>query len=493
VLTGTAGADVLCGRGGFDRLSGEGALPGGGGDDTLAGDAGDDVLRGADHDDGLDGGDGSDVVDGGEGSNRCPPSDYHRRICFWDEAPPSAASIDVSPATVDVTAAGATLTLRMRLKDDQGVTGVQVITQAVDAQGNYGRQGPFFSQATLVSGTATDGIWESRGIARRYTEPGLYSLSLLVGDVVGRASWFEFLHRIEVLDDQPDRTPPVVVSATVRPESGALPLDVRSGHATLVVEARITDDLSGVAQRGPYRDGYAPRLVCLDQPAGDGDYQQAGGCAWTELVSGDAHDGVYRATYGVAHGSAGGDWNVRLLVSDRVGSAPPNEGKWLGPDLYRRWVDGGRAEPCTYPLPDGVGRVPVLSNEAAGRPSITEAVVTPAELDSRYEEQLVSVSVRAVDPDGDVRSVHAFLSSDGSAGSPSFSRAGDVQGVGDEADGWWRVDFVVPQGTPPGTYYLQVGVQDMAGHTTVYGSRHRPGTGADEPFLPGDGTVTVTS
>lgn len=261
-----------------------------------------------------------------------------------------------------------------------------------------------------------------------------------------------------------------------------------------MVEARITDDLSGVAQYEPGTGGqYAPPLVCLDYPTADGGYGQAGGCTWTELVSGDARDGIHRATCSVPQGSPGGDWNVRVLVSDRVGSAPPNDTSWLGPELYQRWLDAGATDPHTHPLPDGAGRVPVLAEASAGRPSITEAVVTPAELDSRYEDQLVSVSVRAVDTDGDVRSVHGFLTSDGSAGSPSFSRAGTFQVSGDGADGWWRVDFVVPQGTPPGTYYLQVGVQDMAGHTTVYGSRHRSGAGADELFLPGDGTVTVTS
>jgi hypothetical protein len=233
-------------------------------------------------------------------------------------------------------------------------------------------------------------------------------------------------------------------------------------------------------------------LFCLDYPTAEGEYRQAGGCAWTELVSGDAHDGVHRATVTVPQGAAGGDWNLRLLVADRAGSAQPQGTSWLGPDLYQRHVEGSRADPHTYALPDQVGRVPVSSDAGSQPPSITEITVTPAEVDSRTDDHLVRIAVHAGDPDGDLQSVHGFLSSDGSAGSPSFDRVGTVHVSGDGADGWWNVDFVVPQGTPPGTYYLQIAVKDAAGHTRSYLSRSRPWVGEGD-LLPGPGTVIVTS
>jgi hypothetical protein len=266
VLTGTDGEDVLCGRGGNDVLEGaegDDVLEGGDGDDRLragagsdsahggpghddlGGEDGDDLLYGENGDDLLDGGPGTDLIDGGDGNDLCPPSDTDERLsCWWDETPATALTADVWPSAVDVTDADAELVLRMHLQDDTGVERVQVGT-FLD---NYDRhQGPFFTQPMLVSGTPTDGVWESRGIARRYIEPGLYDLQLYIHDVVGRSSSVEFADRVEVIDAQPDRTPPVVLTASARPEVGEFPLDVRSGPASVVVEARITDDLSGVA------------------------------------------------------------------------------------------------------------------------------------------------------------------------------------------------------------------------------------------------------
>ncbi len=165
----------------------------------------------------------------------------------------------------------------------------------------------------------------------------------------------------------------------------------------------------------------------------------------------------------------------------------------MGPDAYQRHVEGPYTEPHFYPIPDGVGRVPVRATDTSAPPSITDVTVTPAEVDSRYEDHLVRVAVRAGDADGDLRSVHGFLSGDGSASSPSFDRVGTSQVSGDGTDAWWHIDFLVPRGSPPGTYYLEIGVKDAAGHTQMYVSRNRPGADGADLLLPGPGTVTVTS
>ena len=496
-VDGGAGTDELLGGDGADRLTGAlgpDLLRGGPANDTLDGGDGHDRLFGEDHDDLLDGGPDADVVDGGSGDNRCPPSaDDEQRNCLWDEAPPVAVSADVSPRTIDVTNADGYLTLRMHLTDDTGVSGVQVHGHNTEPDDDFGPLGPFFEQAELVSGTPRDGIWESRGIARRYIEPGEYDLYLTVHDVVGRASQTDFLDRVTVVSAQPDRQPPSTVWLTAQPESGTFPVHARDAPVPVVVEARITDDLSGVAQYEGW-SGFSQPLVCLDYPQADGQYRQSGGCEPMKLVSGDLQDGVHRATVTVPQGASGGDWNLRISLNDRAGSAQPNGVSLLGPDLYQRWRDGGYTDPHHYPLPDGAGRVPVQGQDSGSPPEISEATVTPDRVDSRYDDSLVRVAVRAVDIDGDLSSVHGFLTSDGAQEDPSFTRVGTTQASGTAADGWWYVDFVVAKATPPGTYYLVVAVRDAAGNTTRYSSRSAPGA-ENHPgsFLPGPGTVTVTT
>jgi hypothetical protein len=502
-LDGGAGTDDILGGDGADRLSGAlgpDVLRGGPANDALDGGAGEDRLFGEDHDDLLDGGPDADVVDGGPGSNRCPPSDDDRLNCSWDEAPASAVFMAVEPRTVDVTERDVPMTLRVHLRDDTGVERVSV--QTYDPGPDFDPRWPgatvgdalgprFGNYVGLVSGTATDGVWEVTDFARRHSAAGTFHVEFHITDVAGRQSTATFLDQIEVVDADPDRQPPTVVAASVRPTSGTgFPIDVRSEAAELLVEARITDDLSGVTQR---EGDVAPPLACLNY-ALDGEYRQAGACSELELVAGDTRDGLHRVTMRIPQGSSGGDWNLVLLVNDRAGSALTYRSEWLGPDMYQPYADGRVDDgPWIRPLPDGAGRIPVRSHDASSPPYVTDATVIPAEVDSREADHVVRVLVRAGDPDGDLRLVTGFLHGDGSAGSPTFQRIGSGPVSGDGHNAEWYVDFMVPTGTPPGTYYLQISVQDAAGNTRSYFSPSSPhASNGGVLLLPGPATLTVT-
>jgi RTX calcium-binding nonapeptide repeat (4 copies) len=440
-LLGGPGEDVLSGGSGPDELvSGDGAdrLRGGGGADTLRSAAGRDLLAGGLGDDELDGGLGSDDIDGGPGTNWCILDAEDTAVrCVYDEEAPSVQSVEVSGASVDVTNGPQSVPVRVHLTDDTGIESAGVAAKA------YGQKtDPPHCSLDLVEGDLRDGWWECAIAFSRWEAPGAYAVSVGAHDRLGRLAQLDSAYTIDVQNAAPDLEPPMVT--LLAPGSDEV-IDVRSEDSEVVVKARITDDLSGVGERN----------LLLWEPRGGSDMAAYG--FPFRRVSGDAHDGIYRATGWIAKGAVAGNWNLQIGVSDRAGL----RAQWYGPDLYEIWGN----EDTEHPFPDGMGRIPVLGEPRSDDrtpPTITSATVSPTHIDTLPGPATVHLTVAASDEGTGIDyGVTGYLTLDDPAEDLSVE-GGAFRTSGTRFDGVYEDDLTFPQGMPPGIYRLSIWASDAA-------------------------------
>jgi RTX calcium-binding nonapeptide repeat (4 copies) len=437
-LVGGTGDDALGGGDGQDEVvSGDGAdqLHGGGGADTLTSAAGRDVLAGGPGDDDLDGGQGSDDIDGGPGTNWCTlDADDTAFRCVYDEEPPWVESFSVSATSIDVTDGPQVVVARLHLTDDTGIGGAAI--------GPSDTTQSFFPRcsAALVEGDRRDGWWECALTFSRWMEPGHYPVRVSLQDRIGRTNGLNSPLAIDVQNATPDLEPPAVTLLAPSPDEV---LDVRQEGAEVVVEARITDDLSGVASRWG---------VLWDPPGGS---DMSGWGINFRRISGDEHDGIYRGTAYIPPGSVSGNWTVEMGVTDRAGQ----RSHWDGPDLplqHQNYYDA-------VPFPDGFGRVPVLGEPRSDDrtpPNVAGASVSPTHIDTLPGPATVHVTVSLTDEESGVDWVNVYLINEEASGDLVVEGYADLTS-GTPFDGVYEGDLTFPQGMPPGVYRLSILASDV--------------------------------
>lgn len=454
IASGSSGTDRIYGGYGSDRLSGgdQGDYVSGGGDqDTLTGGLGPDSLLGGYGNDDLDGNSGADANNGGPGTNWCTidAADTSRTRCVYDLQPATAVGYELSRSTVDVTLGAQRVDVRVHVTDDTGVRFVQLGAQDNDAANSIN-----IGSTSLVSGTVRNGWWHATAYVPRYLPPTTMYLAVNMTDRVGRMSYHQFNDVLTILDRTPDTTAPSAVDLRVFSSTNLVtnesPVDVRSSTRSVTVKAHLTDDRSGV--------GIV--YACLYAPSSDG-YSQSGGCPGMEMTSGTTRDGWFKATVDIPARSVGGDWNVSIWLTDE---AHPNvTGYWMGPDLFREWNGcTGGCDPHYYALPGGKGRFPVLGSSDSVAPALVSVTASPTTVDTLPGPATVRVRVHTTDPEG-VTQVGIYpyaIDSDGTE--PSLGVYNETSpSSGSRTDGWWSFDVTVPQGTPPGSFGLQVVWEDI--------------------------------
>ncbi|MGE5719211.1 MAG: calcium-binding protein [Nocardioidaceae bacterium] len=482
-IAGGDGTDRIAGGDDDDTLAGEGGgdtVDGGRGEDIIGGGGSGDTLTGGGGDDELTSGPGTDTVDGGPGDNLCVVDAADESIrCRYDEQPPVAAQTTVDPGSVDVTHADARVTVRVHATDDTGVRNVQGYL----AEGNNG-VALSVDGFELVSGTDRDGWWEGAATIPRWTPQVTLHPDVWVTDRQGRSINTDGQGAtLQVVDADPDTEVPRLTLTKVTPTA----VDVRTQARNVSVTLRAVDAKSGVARLD----------VCLSRPGTPTKYNphplyQEVACADPTRVSGTVRDGTWAATVTIPKGSVGATYNVVVYTEDRVG----NDASWNGPDAYQQWADGRWCCTPAYQFPDDAGRVQVTGTVADAVPAWIDAVtVSKTELDTLASADRTRVRVHALDAEGEgegVTVVEAMLVSDGSwTSDPQFDRTTLELVSGTVTDGWWEGDVVAPQGTPPGTYHLLIGVGDRA-HGTMYTDPSGPGAdGVTYQPLEGIPTLTV--
>jgi len=470
-LVGTPRRDVICGRGGNDVIIGAGGgdlLIGGRGADTIEGRAGRDRLVGGAGDDVLDGGAAADDLNGGAGANVCTldASDEANR-CVYDRSPAKAVALTVSTSAVDVTAADAQVVYRVHVTDDTGVASVVV---------QPGRGTPWFPQGwgTLRSGTKRDGWYEVTLTFPRWSMPGTFSPQVVMFDRLDRRSSRDFDgQQVTVRNDEPDLELP---TAELLAPTATQTFDTRTSAKVVTVQVHVTDAMSGVDANQASLTMFSP----------DGQRGVGGGL---KLASGTIRDGVWTGKLPIPKQSIGGDWNLAVNLSDLASRGSQRLVSWVSLADSAREARPGQ-ELKVWPAGTGTVRVVGRARTDVTPPTVSSAEVSPATVDTLAGPATVLVTVHAADASR-VAGVHLELrpldEGDG-APQPLFVNATITDGS--LQDGIWNGSITLPQGLPPGVYYLHVTVWDNESNMAGYWSQQYPDPPAGH-VLPGSTIVTV--
>lgn len=512
-LVGTSGPDVICGLGGDDFIVGRGGddriLGGAGGDTIAGGDGADIVVGGAGHDvlvggngadellgglagdvetggagrdvvsggngnDDLAGGTQADDIDGGPGTNWCTvdTADTADR-CVYDLTPGNADQLTLSTDNVNVTAGDREVTVRVHATDDTGLQYVRVLP---------GDDTDWFptAHAQRVSGTVRDGWWEATLVFHRWSAPGTFVPRVAMSDRVNRGSLVVFPDSpLTVRDDTPDLELPTVQLLAPAPTKT---YDTRTSYADVTVRAHITDSLSGVQ---PEEIG-----LVLWQPRVDGAVI-AGWGRQLELQSGDLYDGIWSGTIALPRNSVAGDWNIEITALDRAHRETNHRIHWWGPGEYVYWSD--RPE-LNRAFPDNMGSFHILGRARTDTqpPIVTSVAVSPDHVDTLPGPATVHLTVQAADAGRGVDGVYVELMSVSDDGTgPKYLSDSLELTAGDDQDGTWTGSITLPQGIPPGTYYLKVVTWDHDTNMTAYVSSGHPDADSYAHQIASNPTVTV--
>lgn len=474
-IMGGTGADTLIGNDGDDTLQGGDGndhLIGVDGNDTELGDGGSDLVSGGLGNDDLTGGTGTDDIRGGDGTNWCTVDavDVSTR-CVYDKTPAKADSVSVSASSVDVTLAPRTVTFRVHVTDDTGAQTVNVINGPDPQEFSTG-----FGK--LVSGTVRNGWWDVTVSFPRYRLPGTFVATVVTGDRIGRKASFDFPSvTVGVRDDTPDLELPEVTLLSPTPDAT---YDARTKWVSFPVKAHITDDASGV---------YEDVSISAWSPRGSGAYHGTGG--GMHLVSGTNRDGVWQGNVILDAGEVGGDWTLEISVRD-------NSHGWSG---LRHWWGAAEME---YQDPqqsrvftDGMGSFHLLgvAHTDVTPPTVSDARVSPGTVDTLPGPAQVSVAVDAADAGVGLRDFFAVrVELVPAVEDPDLDLSVETAlslSTGTFAHGTWAGTLTLPQGLPPGDYYLRVWAWDADGNGATYVSSGMSGASDWWDVIPSNPVVTV--
>lgn len=202
---------------------------------------------------------------------------------------------------------GEQLTVTWRITDDVGCCDfnrINIIPQGADNS----QIKAFFSSATRISGTATDGIYSRTFTVPTNLEPGVYSLRVQATDLTGKYTRLDEVATVTVtLATGVDRANPVVVL-----DSGTISSSNVKAGDTVTATWRVTDDLGCC-------DFHRIHII----PKGKGTWDAIIWYDGMTQVSGTATDGTYRKSFTMPQAPAG-DYELWVWVTDKAGKYSSN-------------------------------------------------------------------------------------------------------------------------------------------------------------------------
>ena len=467
-LEGGSGKDLLVGGDGADRLVGgpgndgevatagpanraattsatdSTGLLGGDGPDSISGGTGSDALLGQPGDDLLNGGAGDDFLDGGPGDNVCHGGSGTDTLAVnCDDTPPQLTDFSFAPTSIDTSASDQEITVTAHITDDlSGNSGARGVYSFVSFTGPSGQgySEAIFTDAQRVSGTPTDGIYESQMTVPQWSAQGTWKVSnlrlideagnhqsLSASDLAGQGFPTTFQQT-----GAGDDTPPQLTDFSFTPTS----IDTSASDQEITVTAHITDDLSGNSgARGVYS------FVSFTGPSGQG-YSEA---IFTDAqrVSGTPTDGIYESQMTVPQWSAQGTWKVsNLRLIDEAG----NHQSLSASDL------AGQGFPTTFQQTGAGDDTP---------PQLTDFSFTPTSIDTSASDQEITVTAHITDDlsgNSGARGVYSFVR----FSSPSEQQYGNATFIdgtrisGTALDGVYQDSFTLPQFSQCGTWKVSL-------------------------------------
>lgn len=220
-----------------------------------------------------------------------------------DLTPPDVVEIGFNPATVDVSGADQVVTITLRVTDDLsgfGYSHASLISPS-------GKQTIYLGYIPRVSGTALDGVYQTKVTLPKYSEGGTWYVSYLY--LYDQAKNYRYLRGTDIkakglpsefqVTSLSDTTPPNVTECDPAPKT----IDVSASDQLVTLTLRLTDDLSGFSYGyGGLKSPSGKQWVYFNM-YNTSDY----------LISGDNMDGVYQTKVTFPKYSEAGTWDVYYL------------------------------------------------------------------------------------------------------------------------------------------------------------------------------------
>ena len=243
-----------------------------------------------------------------------------------DTEPPQLASLVISPGQVNVSSSTASVIVTARITDNlSGYQGGGTFLRFTSPSGNQFVDA-WFSPELRQSGNALDGTYRSEMVIPRYAESGQWTATwCLIPDAVGNTlsksgqDVVSYLNGLSfpksfTVSGISDTSPPQLASLVISPGQ----VNVSSSTASVIVTARITDNLSGYEGGGTF--------LRFTSPSGNQFVD-----AWfsPELrQSGNALDGTYRSEMVIPRYAESGQWTATwCLIPDAVGNTLSKSGQ----------------------------------------------------------------------------------------------------------------------------------------------------------------------
>lgn len=222
-----------------------------------------------------------------------------------DNDGPALVSFDVSPSSIDTSAAAADVDFDLSATDD--LSGIDPAASHVLVQAPGGGA-TFEAPLSLISGTALDGSYHATITVPQFAPQGTWTIELLLVDGAGNET-----HRSSAQlgadgtftqTGAGDSTLPTLSAFNRTPAQ----ISTYAGARTVTVTLSAADALSGIDP--------AASTVSFTDSVG-----LPGGEASLTLVSGTSQNGSYTASITVPRGSATGTWKIGLELVDAAGNA----------------------------------------------------------------------------------------------------------------------------------------------------------------------------
>jgi hypothetical protein len=410
-----------------------------------------------------------------------------------DTTPPALASLTISPASVDTSAAAQTVTVTARITDAVSGVGPYATSLWFSSPGGSKSVSAYLDASRRISGTAQDGTYQVAITVPRYSEQGTWRLNALyLNDVAGNSASYSASQLVDAglqsSFDQTgigDITPPVLSSFSFTPGT----IDTGAAARTITVTAHITDDLSGLGNSAAYCCYPPNNVVSFTSPSGSRTLTAT--FDGSKRISGTAADGIYQATITVPRYAEQGSWRISTAnFADAAGNT-------------RTMAPGDFAT---------AGFTTSFNQTAAGdstAPILAGLSISPSSVDPSTSPQTVTVRAHITDAQSGVSPYGPSLYFASPAlGQTTTASAGGVRLVsGTAQDAVLDIDVVVPRFAETGTWQLApISLSDALGNSVTLGAADvsaagfpttftvaalPPGTPTGVTAIPSNGSATV--
>ncbi|MDQ1502101.1 MAG: hypothetical protein QOI86_5441, partial [Actinomycetota bacterium] len=365
-----------------------------------------------------------------------------------DTSPPVLSSLDVSPTSLDTSAAPATVTITARIVDDLAGLAPYYPSSSVSLRSPSGHQSLYwsFNESNRISGNALDGTYRAVLTLPQYSETGTWTLSANLSDALGNTASLTtkaladagLPSSVTQSGTVADVTGPVLAGLTFSPSS----LDTSGDAQVVTVTAHLTDDLSGLSSYRP--------SIWLRSPSG-----RQGASVSLAMESGTGRDGLWTGTATIPRYSDAGTWTTAgIYLSDAIGNS----------------TSYGTADLTAAGFPTGFTQTGTADTTA---PTLAGLTIAPASVDTSASPQSVVVSAHVTDnlaglPQTGYGLSVVFRSPSGHQTIGTYS---STRLSGSAVDGVWQQTITVPRDAEHGRWTVSgVSVTDALSNSRTFSS-----------------------